>query len=94
MAWYLGDNGDSTDNEDEAGVGLIESKSESATRNWRELRQSWLTKTCLGMALMLSNIAWFVLCLMLWREAYTPRCPAQMSDGGFEADFGTVILNT
>lgn len=89
MAWFLGHKRDPADVEDEAGVGLIEPKAaEPAIGHSAQQRHSWILKSPLGVALILSNLAWTALCLMLWRKLGVAQSPAQMGFGGFEADFG------
>lgn len=89
MAWFLGGKRDSADVEDEAGVGLIEPKAaEPAIGHSAHQRSSRISKFSLGILLILSNLAWAALCLMLWRKLVVAQSPAQISFGGFEADFG------
>jgi hypothetical protein len=94
MAWYPKDDHDSTDVVDEASVGLMVPKSESATRNSTEQRHSWISKSILSIVLILSNVAWASICIMLWRELHLLQSPDRVSDFGFEADFGTFTSNT
>ena len=89
MTWYHSDDRRATDAEDESGVGLISSKSESSTGPSTEERKSRIAKSSLGVALVLSNFAWAGICLMLWRELHVLRIPARSSQEGFETDFGT-----
>lgn len=96
MAWSLSDNYDSNDVEDEAGVGLIAPKSEYAARHSTEQRYSWISRSTLSAVLILSNITWAGVCVMMWRELYTPESltRTQVSRNGFEADFGISTLNS
>lgn len=87
--WYSRDDCEPTDVDDEAGVGLMTDKSESAARRLIERRQSWISKFSLSVALVLTNIAWAGLCLSLLRGLHLPRTSPHMSQQGFEADFGT-----
>lgn len=87
--WYPRGDREPTDVDDEAGVGLMTDKSESAARRLIEPRQSWNSKFSLSVALILTNIAWAGLCLSLFRGLHLPRTPPHMSQQGFEAHFGT-----
>jgi hypothetical protein len=91
MAWYSRDGHDSTDAVDEASVGLIAPKQESGIRWLTEPGRSWISKSSLGVVLVLSNLAWVGICLMLWRELDVPLSTAQASSAGLEADFGTSV---
>jgi hypothetical protein len=90
MAWYTRDDHGSTGFVDEASVGLIEPKSEPATRHSSAKRHSWISRSSLSVVLILSNMAWAGICLMLWRDTHTS---ALASHGGFEADFGNSTSN-
>lgn len=94
MAWYPGDNHNSTDAVDEASVGLIEPKPGSATRHSAKQQHSWISKSFLGILLVVSNMAWAGFCLMLWQKLHI--CPglALASHNGLETDFGTSTSNT
>lgn len=94
MIWYPRNDHESPDVDDEAGVGLMAPKSESAARRPTEQRQSCITKFSMSIVLILSNIAWAGLCLLLWRELRISGSPAHGSHHGFEADFGTFSLTT
>lgn len=87
MAWHSDDDRDSTDVEDEAGVGLIAPTSEK--RHQREQRHSPTSKLFLSIALVLSNVVWAGICLTLWRELQSDRIPARVFQERFETDFGT-----
>lgn len=92
MAWYPGDGHDSTESVDEASVGLIAPKLESETRHPAVQRHSWISKSFLGILLIVSNIAWAGFCFMLWQKLYVPPDVALKlaSHIGFETDFGTL----
>ena len=92
MAWYPGDGHDSTDSVDEASVGLIAPKSESGTKSPAKQQRSSISKSFLGVLLLLSNMAWAGFCLMLWQTLYVPPDLALKLAGqiGFETDFGTL----
>lgn len=94
MAWYIPDDHDSTEVVDEASVGLIAPKSEVTARHPTDQRRSRISKSVLGIVLMLSNLAWAGACLILWRQVHTARNPAHLRHDGFEADFGTSVSNT
>jgi hypothetical protein len=94
MAWLSRTKKDCTDAEDEAGVGLISPKSESAATNRTRRLHLQVYRIVLSVALVLSNIAWASICLMLWRGTSRSSCVAQTSHNGFEADFGTLTLKT
>jgi len=89
MAWYPGDDNEPADAVDEANVGLIAPKSESAMRHSAKQRQSWISKSFLGVLLIVSNMGWAGFCLMLWQKLHTPHNLALASHNGFETDFGT-----
>ena len=88
MAWYPGDEHESTDIVDEASVGLIEPKPGSATSYPVELRRSWSSRPLLSVVLIVSNLAWAGLCLMFWQKLRLPPCPALASHDDFATDFG------
>jgi hypothetical protein len=94
MAWHPNDDHDSIDAVDEASVGLIASKSEYATQHPTKQRFSYISKSSLGVVLILSNMVWVGVCLILWRELHQPPNPSQNSLGGFETDFGTFALKS
>lgn len=92
MAWYERENRESIDVEDEAGVGLITPESEK--RHPTQERQSWISKSSLSVALILSNVAWAGFCLLLWRELRSTRVHAPASHKELEADFGIISFKT
>jgi len=89
MVWYPQDDHEPTGVDDEAAVGLITDKSESAAKRMIEQRHSWISKSFLSVALILTNIAWAGLCLLLLLRLRLPHTPPGMSHQRFEADFGT-----
>lgn len=93
MAWYKPPDRDSIDVEDEAGVGLITAKPESATTHTESERRSWITKSSLSVVLLLSNVVWAGVCLILLRELHLSRSHALTNHDGLEADFGTPTFN-
>ena len=94
MAWYLGDHHDSIDSVDEASVGLMEPKSESITRHSPKQRHPWISKSFLGIMLIVSNMAWAGFCLMLWQKLHRLPSPALASHYNFETDFGIFTFST
>ena len=91
MAWYPGDGHDAYVDVDEASFGLIAPKLESTMRRPSEQQHSRVSKSSLGVVLVLSNIAWVGVCLMLWRQLYEPSSFTLKSDSEFETDFGICI---
>lgn len=88
MAWHLHETHEPTDVDDEASVGLMSDKVESATGRIIEQRPSWISMSSLGVGLVLTNIAWAGICLSLLRGLHLPYTTV-MSQQGFGADFGT-----
>jgi hypothetical protein len=89
MAWYSGDDHDSTDSADEATVGLIEPKPESTTRHPTKWRHSCVTQSFLGVLLVFSNVAWAGFCFILWQKLHIPPGSALASHDDFDTNFGT-----
>lgn len=94
MAWNNRPERDSIDVEDEAVVGLITAKPESATTHKNLERRSWITKSSLSVVMLLSNVAWAGLCLMLSRELHISQSHAPTNHERLEADFGTSTFIT